>query len=374
LRVLHIYSGNLFGGIESILVSLAQFAPASGVAHEFALCFDARLAAELRDIGAPIHALAPVRVSRPQTIRTARHRLAALLAARTFDACVLHAPWAYALFAPVVRRADVTCALWAHDAWSGRHWTEAWARRTAPDVIVANSAFTVRTLDGLFAGVPRLVVHAPLDVTPTMVSAAERGAIRAELATSASAVVIVQASRMEAWKGHATLLRALAALRHESRWTCWIVGGAQRAAERTYEASLHALAADLGVADRVRFAGERTDVRRVVAAADVYAQPNTHPEPFGIVLVEALLAGVPVVTTALGGATEIVDATCGWLVAPDAGDGWAPALSRAIDDAAGRAKLGHAGPARAATLCEPMRQMARVHEALRAARHAPVAG
>jgi glycosyltransferase involved in cell wall biosynthesis len=374
VRVLHVYSGNLFGGIESILVSVAQFAPASGVAHEFALCFDARLAAELRDIGAPIHALAPVRVSRPQTIRAARRRLAALLAARMFDACVLHAPWAYALFAPVVRRADPPCVLWAHDAWSGRHWTEAWARRTAPDLVIANSAFTARTLDGIFAGVPRLVVHAPLDVTPTIISVAERAAIRAELATPASAVVIVQASRMEAWKGHATLLRALAALRDEPRWTCWIVGGAQRPAERTYEASLHALASELGVADRVRFAGERTDVRRVLAAADVYAQPNTRPEPFGIVLVEALLAGVPVVTTSVGGAMEIVNETCGWLVAPDAIDGWVPALSRAIDDAAARARLGGAGPARAAALCEPTCQMARVHEALRAARHAPVAG
>ena len=48
-------------------------------------------------------------------------------------------------------------------------------------------------------------------------------------------------------------------------------------------------------------------VPRLMAAADIYCQPNTTPEPFGIAFVEALAAGVPVVTTAMGGPLEIVD-------------------------------------------------------------------
>ncbi len=53
-----------------------------------------------------------------------------------------------------------------------------------------------------------------------------------------------------------------------------------------------------------------------MAAADVYCQPNTGPEPFGIVFVEALYAGLPVVTSGFGGAAEIVDQTCGVLTPP----------------------------------------------------------
>jgi glycosyltransferase involved in cell wall biosynthesis len=374
VRVLHVYSGNLFGGIESILVSLARTGGTSDVAHEFALCFDARLAEQLRAGGAVVHLLAPVRVSRPQTIREARRRLESLLDAHRPDVCVLHASWSQALFAPVVRRQDVSLAFWAHDGWGGRHWTEVWTRRSAPDLVIANSAFTAHTLDGVFPGVMRAVIHAPLDVTPTAISPDERAAIRAELATPDSAVVCVQASRMEAWKGHATLLRTLAEIRDNLRWMCWIVGASQRASERTYEASLRTLASQLRISDRVRFAGERRDVRRVLAAADLYCQPNVRPEPFGIVFVEALLARLPVITALLGGASEIVDASCGVLVRVDDAHGWRTAIEHFVSDESARSRLAVAGPRRAVELCDPGRQMTRLRGALLAARQVSIDG
>jgi hypothetical protein len=73
-------------------------------------------------------------------------------------------------------------------------------------------------------------------------------------------------------------------------------------------------AEDRGVADRVRFIGERSDVGRLLAAASVHCQANLRPEPFGIALVEALAVGLPVVTVAMGGALEIVDESCGMLI------------------------------------------------------------
>jgi glycosyltransferase involved in cell wall biosynthesis len=373
VRVLHIYSGNLFGGIESILVSLARVGHTAGVSHEFALCFDARLAQQLRDNDAVVHLLAPVRASRPQTIRRARRRVASVLDKQRADICILHAPWSQALFARVVRQRDVPLAFWAHDAWTGRHWTEVWARRTPPDLVIANSAFTAGTLDTVFPGAVRAVVHAPLDVMPTAITASERAAIRGDLATPESAVVCVQASRMEAWKGHATLLRTLAALRDNPRWMCWIVGAAQRASERAYEASLRTLASQLGIAKRVRFAGERHDVRRLLASADLYCQPNARPEPFGIVFVEALLARLPVITAPLGGAPEIVDESCGALIRADDAHGWQTVVEHFVTDEPARIRLGAAGPRRAAELCAPERQMTRLHDALAAVSHLSIA-
>jgi glycosyltransferase involved in cell wall biosynthesis len=103
----------------------------------------------------------------------------------------------------------------------------------------------------------------------------------------------------------------------------------------------------------------------VLAASDVYCQPNLEPEPFGLSLVEAMYAGLPVVTTAAGGALEIVDETCGEL--PTAGDaaGVAEALRRLIDDPARRARLGAAGQQRAGELCDPRRRMADIAQTLR---------
>ena len=115
---------------------------------------------------------------------------------------------------------------------------------------------------------------------------------------------------MESWKGHALHLDALAHLRDLPDWRCWIVGGAQRPHEVAYETMLRRRADTLGLAERVVFTGHRTDVARLLAAADIQCQPNTGPEPFGITFVEAMAAGLPVVTTAMGGALEIVDDSC----------------------------------------------------------------
>ncbi|HVA41545.1 MAG TPA: glycosyltransferase family 4 protein, partial [Candidatus Binataceae bacterium] len=91
---------------------------------------------------------------------------------------------------------------------------------------------------------------------------------------------------------------------------------------------------------------------------------NTGPEPFGITFIEALYAGLPVVTTSIGGALEIVDGSCGILVEPDDPGALAGALCRLIEDRELRARLGAAGPGRAAALCDPRAQMAALARAL----------
>jgi len=174
--------------------------------------------------------------------------------------------------------------------------------------------------------------------------------------------VVVIASRFERLKGHAALLRALAGVSGE--WSLWIVGGAQRAAEREYLSELDSLSQSLRIAERVRMFGERADVPRILQAADVLCQPNTAPEAFGLVFVEALLARLPVVTTAVGGALEIVTPECGVLVPGDDARALTRALQRLIDDPALRRGLGTAGPARARALCDPERQLAHLHELL----------
>ena len=105
------------------------------------------------------------------------------------------------------------------------------------------------------------------------------------------------------------------------------------------------------------FLGERRDVPALMRAADIHCQPNTAPEPFGLAFVEALDAGLPVVTTAIGGALEIVTPGCGVLVEPGNPAHLASALGALVADAAARHRLGSAGPARARALCDPTRQL-----------------
>jgi glycosyltransferase involved in cell wall biosynthesis len=372
MRVLHVYTGNLFGGIESMLATIARHRT-TALESEVALCFDGRLAGELRRAGTRTHLLPEARASRLLTVRRSREALVSLLRKESFDRVICHAAWSHAMFAAAVRRAGVPLIFWAHDIMTGRAWTERWARRTPPDLAIGNSGVTAAGIRAIFENVPTITIYPPVDAPPPL-SRTDRHALRRELDTPDEAIVIVLASRCDPAKGHAALVDALGRLRDVPNWICWQIGGAQRPADGAYVRGLRQIAARAGIADRVRFAGERDDVPRLLAAADIHCQPNARPDAFGIAFIEALAAGLPVVTTAMGGATEIVDDSCGVLVAPGDSDALTAALRRLAVDRAFRASLASAAPARARALCDPRMQMQRLADALVAmpAPHAPV--
>src|SRR6185295_10947273 len=157
---------------------------------------------------------------------------------------------------------------------------------------------------------------------------------------------------------------AVARLRDRDDWICWQIGGAQRPPEVTYLESLRERARDRQIAARIRFAGQRTDIARLLSAADIHCQPNTSPEPFGVAFVEALAAGLPVVTTALGGALEIVNDSCGVLVPPSDPVALSASLEALIGDPQRRVRLGARARVRARELSDPAIQVQRLHAAL----------
>lgn len=374
MRVLHVYSGNLYGGIETMLVTLARHrAACPEMESHFALCFEGRLSEELTAAGAVVYQLGHVRASRPITILRARRALAELLKREQFDAVICHAPWSQAIFGAVVRRAQMPLVFWMHSPVDGRHWSERWAQRTAPDLVLCNSRFTAATLPRLFPHTRAEVLYCPVAFPEENYSEKDRQATRAELQTPEDAVVIIQVSRMEAWKGQSLHLEALAKLSELPNWVCWQVGGAQRPHEALYLEEMKSAASRLGLAQRVHFLGERHDVQKLLAAADLFCQPNTSPEAFGIIFIEALFAGLPVVTTSLGGALEIVDETCGLLVPPDDAQALAQSLRELIEASALRRRLAQTGRARARALCEPAQQMKRLNDSLASLAHQEVA-
>ena len=354
LRVLHVSSGNLYGGVETALVALARFRDlCPAMQPEFALCFEGRLSNELLETGVQVHQLGEVRTRKPWTVWSARAQLRALLQEQPFDLVMCHMAWPMAMFGSTARSSGKSLAFWAHDAANGSHWLERWARRVSPDIVIGNSQFTKGTVPLLFPHAPCQIVFYPVQPTPPLNPAACRAEIRKALGVSDDTVAIIQVSRMEAWKGHHLHLDALAKLKDNPRWICWMVGGAQRPAEQEYMREIQAKAARLGIGERVRFLGQRSDVPSLLAAADIFSQPNLGAEPFGIVFIEALAAGLPVVTTAMGGPKEIIDESCGIVAPPKDAEQVAAALRRLIDSSELRSRLGQHGPQRARDLCDP---------------------
>jgi glycosyltransferase involved in cell wall biosynthesis len=358
-RVLHINSGNLYGGVETILATLARLRDlCPGMETQFALCHEGRLSRELEAAGAPVYQLGAVRISRPWTVWNARRALRRLLASEEFDMVICHMPWSLAVCGPAVNAARQRLGFWAHAAPAGSGWLENLARLAQPDFAIANSRFTEQGLANLFPATPHGVVYPPVELTVLPSAAQVRADLRRQLSVDDQTVAIVQVSRIEACKGHLAHLEALARLKDSAQpWVCWMVGGAQRAAEQVYLAELERSAERLGISGRVRFLGQRSDVPAVLAAADIFCQPNVTPDSFGITFVEALWAGKPVVTSALGGALEVLDESCGFLVPPGDVPALASSLRHLIERPDLRSRLGLNGPARAARLCDPAAQM-----------------
>lgn len=364
MKLLHVYSGNLYGGVEAMLVVLARDAAACpGLEPEFALAFEGRLAQELRACGATVHTLGAVRASRPASIMRARRALLAVMRERRPDFVMCHSAWSYSIFGATVRRMRLPVGFWLHDAVRGRHWTERWAKRRTPDIVIYNSRYTGATVGAVFSGARSALVHCP--VAPPARHKGDREAVREELGVDPGTVVIVQIGRLERWKGHPLLLHALGFLGELPGWECWIVGGAQRSAERAYESQLRTLAVSRGVRKRVRFLGERSDVPRVLAAADIFCQPNAQAEPFGVAIIEAMYAELPVVATDMGGPTEILGGqSCGVLVPPRRPEELAKALRALIEHPSGRRAMGALGPRRARELTDPGAQLQRLLDVL----------
>jgi glycosyltransferase involved in cell wall biosynthesis len=361
LRVLHVHSGNLYGGVETFLATVAgDTASRPLMASSFALCFEGRFSAQLQKQGHRPYQLGAVRVSRPHTVWRARRALTRLLHDRRFDVVVCHEAWAHAIFAPAVRRCRLPLVFWRHTTGNRSHWLERWAQRMPPDVAVANSRFTAGNLSRTFPATPIEILYCPVGPLPgSAPGTGQREAIRRSLDTPDEDVVVVQVGRLESSKGYRETLAALAALRDVPTWRYWIVGGPQRRSDERHLRDLRAAVRRWDLGERVRFAGERHDVPLLLQAADVYCQPNVSPEAFGLTLVEAQRAALPVVASAIGGSLEIVDEATGLLVPPGDIAALAAALRRLLGDAGLRARLGQAGRVRADMLCDHTRQLQR---------------
>jgi glycosyltransferase involved in cell wall biosynthesis len=367
MRVLHLDAGNLYGGIEVLLLTLARFRDLCPAMEPcFAVCFEGKFSSEMRGLGVPVEVAGQVRAREFWTIWRARRRFREILTRGRYDIVICHGAWIYSILGPVARAAGLPVVFWLHDPpRSCLNWLERWANQFEPDLMICNSQYTAQGSSQLFPRLHREIVYCPVVSRQIdRLSPLDRQSVRAEFDTPADAVVILQVSRLDAHKGHRMHLEALSRMKNVPGWICWMVAGPQRPHEIELLEGLERFARDSGIRDRVRFPGWQPDIGKLFCAADIFCQPNVCPEPFGITFVEALHDGLPVVATALGGALEIVTGDCGILVRPGDPVELASTLRRLIEDPGLRQRLGSGGPPRATVICSPDRQLAQLQTTL----------
>ncbi|MBS45101.1 MAG: D-inositol-3-phosphate glycosyltransferase [Nocardioides sp.] len=220
----------------------------------------------------------------------------------------------------------------------------------AADVLLANTDLEAKQLINLYDADPGRVevVHPGVDLdvfAPPAGGASGRAAVRADLGLPVDAAVLLFAGRIQPLKAPDVLVRAVALMLHDdpslrSRLVVPIVGGPSGSG-LDRPAALADLAAELGVADVVRFVPPVTqrDLARWYAAASVVAVPS-YNESFGLVAAEAQACGTPVVAAAVGGLTTVVrDGVSGRLLESHDPADWARVLREVVVDETERARL-----------------------------------
>lgn len=212
------------------------------------------------------------------------------------DITLVHAFGAPNLGGVVLARAVSRPLVWSvHEVFSSKAEIALFRRllRVA-DVRLACSHYVADQLGT--PGAPFQVVHSGTDV-------AEVGGPLLERATAG----VICVGRLNRWKGQDVLLKAISRLPEELRSRCEVeLVGSAFESEPEVAAELKALCSALDLDDRVTFLGERSDARTLMARADVVVVPSKKPEPFGMVVIEAMALGRAVIATTPGGPAEVI--------------------------------------------------------------------
>ena len=220
------------------------------------------------------------------------------------------------------------------------------ANRAAARVI-ANSEATRTAFIGSGGSAKRAhVVHNGINAAPFLESSSEKIALLKQALGLNGVTVVGLFSRISNWKGQHILLEAM---KHNPAIHGLLVGAPLFPEDETYLRQIKTKCSELGLEDRVHFLGHRRDVADLMHACDIVVHTPTEPEPFGRVIVEAMLAGCAIVASGAGGILEIIEADqTGVLVPPGDSNALAAALARLQAQPDQARKL--AGKAKAAAL------------------------
>lgn len=349
LAVLFVTAAGERGGAETVLRTLLRHVDRARVRPVACCLGHGPFEAELRQIAGLDVVTVPVRSFRHigEAWRTVR-RLRAIIRERRVAVVHANGTGAHLYVSPAAKLEGVPAVFHVHDllegSWSGQGLVNALARLAPAAALVTPSRFLAVHLGRS--------MRTPIIVIPNGVEEPASDRIQSATSVSASVRTVVWCGRLQRWKGAHVFLDA-ASLVHESQpdTRFVVVGGTLFGRDREYASELRALVGQRALDGAVRFTGHLADPWPELVQADLVVHSSVAPEPYGLVIVEAMLAGKPVVAAADGGPTEIVDpGVTGLLVTPGDANALAEALVVLLTDEERRTEMGRAGRARARTL------------------------
>ena len=332
LRILHTESSLGWGGQEIRVLTEARGVAKRGHAVTLAAPAESRIFAAAPDYGLEAIAIPIARKSVGGLIG-----MAGLLRNRRFDLVNTHSStdsWLAAVATHLLREAPPIVRTRHISAPVPRNLATRWLYRSATSrIVTTGERLRLQVIEE--TGVPPAsVVSIPTGIDLDRYKPGGQDAARAGLGLDREGTLIGIVATLRSWKGHRYLFEAFAGLADRGARLVVVGDGPQREA-------LEALAKELGIGARVRFAGNQADVAPWMRALDLFCLPSYANEGVPQALMQAMACGLPVVSTPVGSIAEIVqDGDTGRLVPPEDAQALRAALEALLADEALRRGLG----------------------------------
>lgn len=317
MQVLYVNQWHGLGGAEVSLLRVLEHLPREEIQPALA-CPPGALAEEARNLGVQVFPVAfpPLRQGKRPSPDDLQRLSEAIASSELVHAYSVRAGW-YA--GRLCRRLRVPMVWSIHDLFAypwQRMWLRAIAHRYA-HAVVAYSEILKRQFG---RGMAHKVHHIPhgVDVqTFVPLSEPQRAQVRQRYATPVDAPVVLHVGRIMPFKGQHLFLQMAKRLvtEYPNRYapTFWLAGddsmGDPRYAQRVHEMSRT-------IHPSVRWLGFQQGIAPIIAAADVLVHCSTRPEPFGLVILEAMACGTPVVSANRGAPAQILEPERTGLLSP----------------------------------------------------------
>lgn len=270
-------------------------------------------------------------------------RVGGIVRDRGIDAIHTHMSSAHAFGVFLKMRTGVPCVATAHNRYVQLHWM-------FNDFVIGTSAATTRfhRRYNLVRRGRSKTIHNFIDEQAVAnVPPGTRERLRRSFGVGDEHVLVAQIGDVIPRKGLLHLVRALPQILAAAPLVrLLVVGDVKNSAE--YMARIKSEARELGVAEKLHWAGHRRDIADVLSAVDAVALASLE-ESLPLSILEAMASAKPVVATSVGGLPECVaEGETGFLVPPGKSDALATALGKLASDPAQRQRLGQAGRQRIA--------------------------
>jgi len=339
VRILHTEASCGWGGQEIRILEESRGLIARGHDVAIACAPQARMFEEARLRGIAVHALPIARKRLPGLLALRRW-----LAAHPVDVINTHSStdsWLAALACSGTRQAPPLVRTRHISAAVPDNFATRWLYTKATRHIVTTGEKLRRQLIEVNGYPAAAITSVPTGIDPARFCPGDKATARRELGLDPAMNYIGIVATLRSWKGHLYLLDAFAALQRDD-WRLLIVG------DGPMRNVIEPRIAELGLGDRVTLTGQQAAPERWLRALDVFCLPSYANEGVPQAVVQAMMTGLPVLSTPVGSIAEAVeDGASGLLVAPRDSGALTQALRRLADDAALGARLGAAAGVRA---------------------------